>query len=48
MQKQTKGYEDPFYGGFEVKLGRANLTADLDNRAALWISETDLWEGCHF
>lgn len=46
MQKQTKGYEDPFYDSFEVKLGRA--TADLDNKAALWISETDLGEGCLF
>lgn len=33
MQKQTKGYEDPFYDSFEVKLGRA--TADLDNKPAL-------------
>lgn len=46
MQKQTKGYEDPFYDSFEVKLGRA--IADLDNKAALRISETDLWEGCLF
>lgn len=44
MQKQTKDYEDPFYDSFEAKLGRA--TADLDKKAALWISETDLWEGC--
>lgn len=46
MQKQTKGYKNPFYDSFEVKLGRA--IADLDNKAALWISETDLWEGCLF